>query len=1037
MDRWTGFEVGGPVPDPATMKGRDEMFNKWKVGTVLLVLGLLFSLNSFAQETTGGFTGSVLDPSGAAVPKAKVEITGGTLAQGLAVITDETGSYTLAQLPAGTYDLTVTAQGFTVVKMTAVSVILGKTSRVDFKLNVSQTSEVVTVSGDAVMVDTASSSTAISVEKTFFDNMPKARNFADLINVAPGVRSEGKSGQYQVDGASGSENTFYLDGMEVTNIQTGRLGTTSQIPVEMVEQVQIKNGVMDAQYGGAMGGVINAVVKSGSNAFHGQAGFYYNNDAMQARYRPGLRLNPDNEDASQYTQYPVDNYSTWNPVFNIGGPLWKNKVFFFAGYMPTQTNTTRDVYFTDGTQQSFSNHTFQHYSVAKIDYVPWSKLHTNFSWIYSPSYTQGYLPARGTSEYPSTDDPGAPWANEGNYGSSNTFMGAADYLATSKLIFSFRGGYKGQNYNTNYGLPSYTAIYYSGQSTTLPPAELRASNGWVQSPTALTIFDIYKRENYNADMTYLANWHGQHNLKVGWSMNRLSNDVASSSYANGYYRYYWGLSYACVTSQCSGRNKGAYGYYRYRQLGTYGYASSNNQGIFFQDSWRVNGRLTLNLGLRTEREYLPSFATAGSTAAPPIKFSWGDKISPRLGFAYDLNGNGKSRLYASFGQFYDVMKYEMPRGSFGGDVWKEWYYSLEDPNVVNSNSGPPADPYKMPGTFYEMVNWRIPSNDPEAHLIEPDLKPVKQQMFDVGYDYSINSNTALTLRYTNRRIIRTIEDSGYMGVDGETYIIANPGEGITGDPAKWAEMWEGNTGVATLVKPKRQYDAVEARFDKRFAKNYQFVASYTWSRLYGNYSGLASSDENGRESPNVNRYYDMPWVYITQRGALAEGRLATDRPHTFKFFGSYLLKSKLGNTTFSPIVNLFSGTPLTTEVSVISSTNAMPYGRADLGRSPFYSNFDLNLAHDFKPMPSHESVRVRLELAIFNLFNQSTILDRFKQIEHESDGHLQFDDYADPFKGWDTRALMQEQGMRQDPRYGLTNSFQGPRSLRLQVSFIF
>jgi outer membrane receptor for ferrienterochelin and colicin len=83
-----------------------------------------------------------------------------------------------------------------------------------------------------------------------------------------------------VDGASGSENTFYIDGMEVTNIQTGVLSSQNRIPVEMVQQTQIKNGVMEAQYGGAMGGVISAVVRSGTNEFHGQAGFYFNNDNM-------------------------------------------------------------------------------------------------------------------------------------------------------------------------------------------------------------------------------------------------------------------------------------------------------------------------------------------------------------------------------------------------------------------------------------------------------------------------------------------------------------------------------------------------------------------------------------------------------------------------------------------------------------------------------------------------------------------------------------------------------------------------------------
>ncbi len=272
-------------------------------GGVLFLFVLIFGLVPLAaQETTGSIGGSVVDATGAVIPNAQIEVTGTTVTTATKTNTDAGGTYLVSQLPPGTYDVTVTAQGFTVTKKTAVPVVLGRNSRVDFKLEVGQLSESITISADAAMVDTASSSTAINVDKSFFDVIPKGRSFGDLVNVAPGVRSESKSGQYQVDGASGSENTFYLDGMEVTNIYGGMLGSSSSVPVEMVEQVQVKNGVMDAQYGGSMGGVVNAVLKSGTNAYHGQAGFYFNNDSMQARYRPTLRLNPDNEDQIRSTR---------------------------------------------------------------------------------------------------------------------------------------------------------------------------------------------------------------------------------------------------------------------------------------------------------------------------------------------------------------------------------------------------------------------------------------------------------------------------------------------------------------------------------------------------------------------------------------------------------------------------------------------------------------------------------------------------------------------------------------------------------------
>lgn len=1008
----------------------------------MTLIALLCGL-AFAQETTGGIQGQVTDPSGAAVVGAKVEISGGALPRAIELSTDSTGAYQLPQVPVGMYTITVSMAGFSTVKKTDTPVIIGKSTRVDFKLEVGKVTESVVVAADAVMVDTTSSASAINVDKSFFDLIPKGRSFYDLISIAPGARNEGKAGGYQVDGASGSENVFYLDGMEVTDVQTGVLSSQNRIPVEMVQQVQVKNGVMEAQYGGAMGGVINAVVRSGSNEWHGQGGFYYNNNSMSARLRPTLEMDPldDSRSKVRYFQNTMDNYTTWNPVFNFGGPILKNKLFLFAGYMPTNTSTSRDVTFlSNGQKGTYTNTYRQQYLTGKVDYSPVSKLRMNMSWIWNPNYNHGVLPA-----LQGTDSPNRNWAGLGDYRSGNMITGQVDYLATSKLIISFRGGYNYTNYTNRYASSTKTFIYSTANTMfpDIPSDMILKSTGWVQQGTSLTDFDIYKRVNLNADASYLANWKGQHNIKFGWQTNRLSNSVQNLSYPTGYYRFYWNQTYRCITTQCSGQQRGAYGYYRWYTYGDFGDASSDNQGLFFQDNWRVNKHLTLNLGLRAEREFLPSFAKQGLEAAPPIEFNWGKKISPRIGGAWDPKGDGKMRIYASWGYFYDVMKYEMPRGSFGGALYITNYYSLDSPDTYKQllNYGYPKDPTKLPGRLFESVDWRIPSNDPKScekqglsctgMTIDPDLKPMKQRMLDLGYDYSLSPTLVASLRYTNRRLIRTIEDVGTLGAGGEVYYIANPGEGITVAPGTW------EPGFPVTPKAVRNYDALEFRLDKRFAKNYQYAASYTWSRSYGNYSGLASSDEDGRTSPNVNRYFDLPWLGYTEQGTMAMGRLATDRPHTLKFFGGYTQKSILGNTTISPNVALYSGTPLTTQINAISSVPVYPYNRGDMGRTPVFYNFDLNLMHDFVPLKSHESMKVRFEFSIFNLFNSSIVTNKDQTILHPDDGQLQFAHDADIFKGFNTAALMKAQNMRISPLYGLANGFQGPRNTRLQLTFFF
>ena len=138
--------------------------------------------------------------------------------------------------------------------------------------------------------------------------------------------------------------------------------------------------------------------------------------------------------------------------------------------------------------------------------------------------------------------------------------------------------------------------------------------------------------------------------------------------------------------------RGTYGYYSWRQFGTIGDVHVNNLGFFFQDDWTVNNKLTLNLGIRTEKEDVPSYVEGLNG----IKFSFGDKFAPRAGFAYDVKGDGKWKAYGSYGVFYDIMKLELPRGAFGGDKWIEQYYTLDTLDYLSI--GPNGN---FPGTFIE------------------------------------------------------------------------------------------------------------------------------------------------------------------------------------------------------------------------------------------------------------------------------------------------------------------------------------------------
>jgi hypothetical protein len=665
--------------------------------------------------------------------------------------------------------------------------------------------------------------------------------------------------------------------------------------------------------------------------------------------------------------------------------------------------------------------------------MPFNNLRLNFAYNYSPYKVNGLLPTQQ-----GTDAFSAPWADRGYRAPYTTYNYQADWTASSKFLLSAFGGYSYRNYK-DYGIPRGTRYRNSTSAIGIDGVNPAFSRGVgdVTPDNRQTTQDINERTNLNIVASYLFNAGGQHNLKGGWQLNRLANRPFGNTWADGYVQMYWNRSYSAVTiPNPAGGFRGKYGYYRVIPFILQGDTASNNQAMFFNDAWRVNKYLQINLGLRFEKEYVPSFANSAlGLPSKAITFGWGDKIAPRLGFAWDPSGVGKMKIYGSWGLYYDMMKYELPRGSFGGEFWIDRYYTLDtgNPFDIKPEMGSAGVTGTFPGTLIESLNRRIPSNDPSENLIDPNLKPVRQTAMDFGYEYSLTDKSLLAFRYTFKNLDRTIEDVGILTSLGEQYFIANPGYGVTVDESLWPK------GYPTDVTPKakRTYNALEVRFEKRYANNFALSSSYVWSRLYGNYGGLASSDENGRTSPNVNRYFDLPWMAYDRNGKPSYGLLPTDRPHTFKFFGSYDLKSKLGVSRFSPVLQAYSGTVLSTEVEIDGVPIYYSYKRGDLGRTPIFTQMDFLYSHDFPGFK--ESQKFRFEFNVTNLFNSGTPLNKFNTLPNLNDSAagITFDDTAQIFKGYDPRKLMQEQGIGVDPRFMWDNSYQAPRDIRLGIHFIF
>jgi hypothetical protein len=351
------------------------------------------------------------------------------------------------------------------------------------------------------------------------------------------------------------------------------------------------------------------------------------------------------------------------------------------------------------------------------------------------------------------------------------------------------------------------------------------------------------------------------------------------------------------------------------------------------------------------------------------------------------------------------------------------------------------------------------------------MKPMEQHEFVTGLDFELSRNWKVETRYSRKRLDRTIEDVGFFGAQGETYYIGNPGESILVNPVADVCPTCPNQPKAT-----RNYDGVEFKVRKTWSQNWFLEGSYTYSRLFGNYSGLSSTDEEGRHSPNVNRFFDLPHMTWDSHGQQVFGLLNTDRPNTFKMYGAYRLKWFGMETTLGAIQLAYSGTPFGTEVGVIGSGTSTSFveGRGnfvEITRNPAVANCGQSdgiaapgcwvagairsnqrieafsqtqflVVHDFRLSKTNEALKATVELNVSNLFNQNHALNVIRTPART--GVLTFPisgsttpDWADVLNGYDYIAKANFSKLILDPRYGQTNRFQDPRSVRLKLKVSF
>lgn len=983
-----------------------------------MVLLVLTGLPVMAQETTAAIQGTITDSTGAALPGVTVEAVN-TRGQRFTTVSDNQGRYRFPAVPSGVYTVTATLAGMEPASARNLEVRLGTSPKVDLTMRLGVVTESVTVTAEAPLVDVTQSSTSVSIAREQLELIPKGRDFTSVVTQAAGASNEAFLGGISIDGASGAENRYVIDGIDTTHPRNGV--SAQDVITDFVEEVQVKTAGYAAEFGGSLGGVINAVTKSGSNEFHGSALTYLTDSSWGGDPRPTYYPS----DPTRYRTFEKDDEQLFELGVTLGGPVLRDRMWFFLGYNPQFQEINRT---PQGSSSTFTQEIDQYYVVGNLTGNLGSKFVYRGSINVNPYERQGILPALDNSTPAAADlsvtreIPTSSWSLHG------------DYVPTGNLAFTARYGQFTTDVNDS-GLDATSQFWFVGPNTPpVPSTDPRyRPAGFLSIPTFFqTERDKWDRESAAVSATYFANAFGSHELKAGIQMENISNDVLNQEVGN-HFRIRWNTTRLGV--------RGEYGSVEVRSFQTIGSAESENTGVFLQDSWQVIPNLILNLGVRAEEEKIPNYpvnrAVYGEYA---WKFDYEDKFAPRLGFAWDVLGNQKVRAYGSWGKYYDITKLAMPRGSFGADRWIAYVYPLNtldwetlDDSCHKSTNNPSDNPCPGLGTPGTVRDFRLPTNPAEA--IDPDLRPMSQREWQLGADYSINTRSMLGVRYVDKSLLDTIEDIGFLvedspGVFNEHYITGNPGKGVVaGDPPG-----------PTPAQPEavRDYRALELTYYRRFVDNWSLRASYTNSSLEGNYSGLASSDEFGRNDPNIERYFDSLINGYDDEGNLVIGPLNTDRPHAVEVQGLYRIPF---GTTFGVNSSWRSGTPVSEETFWFG-VPYFPNGRGNLGRTPSLTQTDLLITQPF----TIRNFTLEASLNVLNLFDEDSvtrignnhyvedvcedILDATTGCDHTVDQFFQMA----PF---DTNALMQAGGAQVHPSFGRPLAFQGGRSVRVGLRFIF
>ena len=963
--------------------------NKSKLlGLVLSIFVLTIGSSAFAEDgTSGTLNGKVLSSSGASISGAAVSVSSTSTGVSRSGVTGSDGSISMPLLAIGTYNVSISAGGYTTLD-DSVRIRLGNTSY-NFVLSSGDMEEMVVTAGARQIKDFDSTTTGISVDvDELINTTPVARNITAIQLLAPGTQSGDSAfgNLASIGGSSPAENVYIVNGLNTTNFRnfTG----SSSVPFEFYEQVEVKTGGYQAEFGKATGGVVNAVTKSGSNDWEFGFNVSYTPDSL-IEDKPDTYTNRNNLDERDFMETNV-----W-----VSGPIIKDMLFFYL-----LVNPEDDEYLDTVQTQQYVYKKDETFFGGKLDFYAGDKIHLEYTYFnddaqnvedtYSYDASTGATSLVGPSFY--------------NIGGEN-HIGKASFLITDNLTAAITYGSNEYNRTTSGAGDSIPACYLHPSSPNNP------GSGWLPCGDA-TNFSISVGDDEREIIRYDVDYYlGKHHIRLGFEEEELTANDSTINSGGVYYMYFNSPSYASFT----GNSVAGQPYARVRTYESGGTFETNQEVLYLQDSWQVNDQLMVNAGIRRS-----SYDNKNSNGETFVKTE--DQDAMRLGVTYDIDGDGNRKIFASYGEYYLPIAANTNIRMAGGETYIHDFYEV---TADQHGSVSPVLGAQVNSTVYG--DGSVPDT---RSTTDNSLEPMYQEEIILGYAQTLESGMLegfdLGITFTTRDLASTIEDVAidaavlaYCDANGITvtntgnscadewtgfhqYVLTNPGSDMNVYLPELGTTVDLSAADLNYPEVSREYKAIAIALDRPFDGDWGLKASYTWSSTKGNYEGTVKSD-NGQDDAGITQDFDQPGLTDG-----SYGYLPNHRRHLLKVFGTKAINDKL---TFGMAFRAESprkfGCIGTHPTDVFASAYGDSSWYCEGKLTPRASAFESDTITTLDALLSYRfSERLIFRLDMFNVLDSQAVTD--------------MNEYG-------------ESGGAPNPNYQLPVNFQAPRKVRLGMQFDF